>query len=127
MRKYLVLMFVLCVFISGCSQEQLTVDAYYTNEIITDSLSIKNIETGSYAVLDDGDRLYIQSIWDGSNWRNDITKTLSPYSFTLDSDLDIFYSAEAGVFNDRNRGMSLFVSEEQRIAINSIIEKNLVQ
>lgn len=63
----------------------------------------------------------IVSIWNDGNWEPQITKTAYDYLFKFPDD-SIRYVSELGLFNDPENNRHLYVTEEQRVLINSFLD-----
>ncbi|MBQ9848468.1 MAG: hypothetical protein IJO64_05375 [Clostridia bacterium] len=64
---------------------------------------------------------YFMALWNGADWEEDVSNTIRDYYFDLDG-VSIGYSSESGLFNDGKYNRHLFVSEEERNYINSLIK-----
>lgn len=81
------------------------------------------IETagGECAVLSEEDAWQIRQYLTGP-WVDDLTDCASDWTIQIDSE-SFSYHSECGTFNDIDHFRSLTVSEEDRMAINAILEK----
>ena len=85
------------------------------------AITVKNTENGMSVSLDEETVTKVISVLNESTWKNDNTKTYCPYIFNVDDRVNIYYSSEAGLFNDNNNGIHLVLTQSQKEYINSII------
>lgn len=85
------------------------------------AITVKNTENGMSVSLDEETVTKVISVLNESTWKNDNTKTYCPYIFNVDDRVNIYYSSEAGLFNDNNNGIHLVLNQSQKEYINSII------
>lgn len=67
------------------------------------------------------------SIWGDLNWKRGYTKTAYDYTFQLDSGVLLRYVSDLGLFQDYDNNRRAYVSEEQRLSINAMIEQQFAQ
>lgn len=71
--------------------------------------------------LDPKDKNYIIDILNDATWVNDLAKCEADFIFVTQKQR-IHYNCESGVFDDITSGKSTTVSEEDRVAINTILK-----
>ena len=86
-------------------------------------ICVKNKETNEEVQLSDSDNNIVMSIWNNTDWDDDVTKTLYDYLFIVDETTTIYYVSEFGLFNDWKNGRHCFVTDEQRTIIDNIIQQ----
>ena len=84
------------------------------------TIVVKNLLTEEEIVLEGHVKDDVLSILNDSGWEKYQTKTLAEYCFVID-DTVLYYTISQGLFNDRDQDMHLWLSEEQRLFINSLL------
>ena len=84
------------------------------------TIVVKNLFTEEEIVLEGHVKDDVLSILNDSGWEKYQTKTLADYCFVID-DTFLYYTVSQGLFNDRDQDMHLWLSEEQRAFINSLL------
>lgn len=117
MKKYLAFFLALLALIplSGCIKP--------TYELAWDGFCYTAEEHEQPVELDPKDKNYIIDILNDAAWINGLAKCPPDFVFVTQKQR-VNYNCECGVFNDITRGKSTTVSDEQRIAINTILNSN---
>ena len=84
------------------------------------TIVVKNLFTEEEIVIEGHVKDDVLSILNDSGWEKYQTKTLADYCFVID-DTFLYYTVSQGLFNDRDQDMHLWLSEEQRAFINSLL------
>ena len=111
---------------NGCSSEITSFDS--SSEILTpiinEDLNVKNTETNKQVFLNDESKREILTIIRDVEWEYDITKTHCDYCFFVNESNYLYYSTEAGLFNDYSRNLHAVITDEQRFYINEILKSS---
>ena len=82
-----------------------------------------SIDNSQAVELKTADKKYIVNLLNDASWTNDLSNCGSEFVFYTQKQ-EIRYHSECGTFNDITNKKSTTVTEEQRIAINTILEIN---
>lgn len=115
MKKIISLLCILfCLLSTGCS--------FTKYEAVQNNFCYSNSES-LYIGLSSEDQYYIIDALNGGKWENDLAKSSPDYIF-YPKNRTVTYSADDGIFNDADRGLSgmhLKLSEETRTNINNLL------
>lgn len=111
----------------GCyaPDERLSAESAVTTETQYDPTNVKvrhvSVESETEFELSTEEIETIVAIWNNGAWEPQITKTAYDYLFEF-SGTGLRYVSEIGLFNDPDNHRHLYVTEEQRILINSFLD-----
>lgn len=98
-----------------------------SNYYKTDSITLAENFTENTAVLPYKTVRYMVSLWGNLNWESGYTLTSYDFTFELESGEQLRYVSDKGLFQDYENDCRAYVSEEQRIYINTMIDEQLTK
>lgn len=98
-----------------------------SNYYKTDSITLAENFTENTAVLPDGIARYMVSLWGDLNWESGYMLSSYDFTFELESGVSLRYVSDKGLFQDYENDRHAYVSEEQRIYINTMIDEQLTK